>query len=129
MSFGEAFLPLEIDMRDIAAVESLAQLDAPWGEIDLLLNNAGLAPPTNPLPDTDWDRIEEVIETNIAGLVALDSRGPAQADRAQGRDHQPGVGRRNLSRTRAARFTPAPRRSFTNSRSTCAATCTAPACA
>ena len=68
---GEAFLPLEIDMRDIAAVESLAQLDAPWGEIDLLLNNAGLAPPTNPLPDTDWDRIEEVIETNIAGLVAL----------------------------------------------------------
>ena len=68
---GEAFLPLEIDMRDIAAVESLAQLDAPWGEVDLLLNNAGLAPPTNPLPDTDWDRIEEVIETNIVGLVAL----------------------------------------------------------
>jgi serine 3-dehydrogenase len=68
---GEAFLPLEIDMREIAAVDSLAQLQPPWGDIDLLLNNAGLAPPTNPLPDTDWDRIEEVIETNIAGLVAL----------------------------------------------------------
>jgi serine 3-dehydrogenase len=68
---GEAFLPLEIDMRDVAAVESLAQLQPPWGDIDLLLNNAGLAPPTNPLPDTDWDRIEEVIETNITGLVAL----------------------------------------------------------
>src|SRR4051812_7996547 len=68
---GEAFLPLEIDMRDIAALETLARLEAPWGEIDLLLNNAGLAPPTDPLPDTDWERIETVIETNITGLVAL----------------------------------------------------------
>jgi serine 3-dehydrogenase len=68
---GEAFLPLEIDMRDVAAVESLARLDAPWGDIDLLLNNAGLAPPTDPMPDTEWDRIETVIDTNITGLVAL----------------------------------------------------------
>ena len=68
---GEAFLPLEIDMRDREALESLARLEAPWGEIDLLLNNAGLAPPTDPLPDTDWDRIEQVIDTNVTGLVAL----------------------------------------------------------
>ena len=67
----DAFLPLEIDMRDRAAVESLAQLSPPWGEIDLLLNNAGLAPPTDPLPDTDWERLEDVIETNVTGLVAL----------------------------------------------------------
>lgn len=68
---GEAFLPLQIDMRDLPAIESLAHLDAPWGDIDLLLNNAGLAPPTDPLPDTDWQRIEDVIETNVTGLVAL----------------------------------------------------------
>jgi serine 3-dehydrogenase len=68
---GDAFLPLEIDMRDLDALQGLAQLEAPWGEIDLLLNNAGLAPPTDPLPDTDWDRIETVIETNVTGLVAL----------------------------------------------------------
>lgn len=68
---GENFLPLEIDMRDRAAVEALARLEAPWREIDLLLNNAGLAPPTDPLPDTDWDRIETVIDTNVTGLVAL----------------------------------------------------------
>ena len=68
---GDAFLPLSVDMRDIAAVESLAMLSPPWGEIDLLLNNAGLAPPTDPLPETDWERIETVIETNITGLVAL----------------------------------------------------------
>ena len=68
---GDAFLPLEIDMRDRAALDSLARLEAPWGDIDLLLNNAGLAPPTDPLPDTDWERIGQVIDTNIAGLVAL----------------------------------------------------------
>jgi serine 3-dehydrogenase len=68
---GDAFLPLEVDMRDRAGIEALAQLSPPWGEIDLLLNNAGLAPPTDPLPDTDWDRIEAVIDTNITGLVVL----------------------------------------------------------
>jgi len=68
---GDAFLPLEIDMRDRAALDSLARLEAPWGDIDLLLNNAGLAPPTDPLPDTDWERIGQVIDTNITGLVAL----------------------------------------------------------
>jgi len=68
---SDAFLPLVIDMRDIAAVESLARLNGRWGEIDLLLNNAGLAPPTDPLPETEWDKIETVIETNITGLVAL----------------------------------------------------------
>ena len=68
---GDDFLPLEIDMRDREAVESLASLSPPWGEIDLLLNNAGLAPPTDPLPETDWDRIQQVIDTNVTGLVAL----------------------------------------------------------
>ena len=68
---GDAFLPLEIDMRDRTALESLAGLEGRWGEIDLLLNNAGLAPPTDPLPDTDWDLVENVIDTNITGLVAL----------------------------------------------------------
>ena len=68
---GDAFLPLEVDMRDVSALDSLGKLDAPWGEIDLLLNNAGLAPPTDSLPDTDWDRIDDVIDTNITGLVGL----------------------------------------------------------
>jgi len=58
-------------MRDRKAVESVAKLSPPWSEIDLLLNNAGLAPPTDPLPDTQWSRVEEVIDTNITGLVAL----------------------------------------------------------
>jgi serine 3-dehydrogenase len=68
---GDAFLPLEVDMRDFDAVESLAGLSPPWGEIDLLLNNAGLAPPTDALPQTEWQKIETVIDTNVTGLVAL----------------------------------------------------------
>jgi serine 3-dehydrogenase len=68
---GDACLPLEVDMRDFGALEQLAELDGPWGEVDLLLNNAGLAPPTDPLPDTEWERIETVIDTNVTGLVAL----------------------------------------------------------
>lgn len=68
---GDAFLPLEIDMRDLQQVENPARLAAPWDAIDLLLNNAGLAPPTDPLPEADWTRIGDVIGTNVTGLVAL----------------------------------------------------------
>lgn len=68
---GDAFLPLEVDMRDLGQLKSLAELAPPWGEIDLLLNNAGLAPPTDPLPETDWELIETVLETNVTGLIAL----------------------------------------------------------
>jgi serine 3-dehydrogenase len=68
---GGSFLPLEIDMRDLDSVRSLAEMSPPWGEIDLLLNNAGLAPPTDPLPDSDWALLETVMETNMTGLVAM----------------------------------------------------------
>jgi serine 3-dehydrogenase len=65
---GDAFVPLELDMRDIAAFD---RLSADIGPIDLLLNNAGLAPPVSPLQDAAQAPIDTVIDTNIAGLVAL----------------------------------------------------------
>ena len=68
---GEAFLPLEIDMRDRPAVESLAHLSGGWSDIDLLLNNAGLAPPMSDLHDNDWDKVQDTLDTNITGVVAL----------------------------------------------------------
>ncbi len=68
---GDSCLPLEIDMRDLKSVETLRGLSPPWGEIDLLLNNAGLAPPMSDLQDSDWDRIATAIDTNVTGLVAL----------------------------------------------------------
>jgi serine 3-dehydrogenase len=68
---GDAFLGLEVDMRDREALESLARLEGEWGDIDLLINNAGLAPPMGGIEATDWDKIETALETNITGLVAL----------------------------------------------------------
>ena len=68
---GDACLPLELDVRDLDAATQLAQLSPPWGEIDLLLNNAGLAPPMDALQDADLEPLTNTIQTNITGLVAL----------------------------------------------------------
>ena len=65
---GDAFRPLELDMRDIAAFDRLADEAGP---VDLLVNNAGLAPPMSNLQDAKQGPIDTVIDTNIAGLVAL----------------------------------------------------------
>ena len=68
---GDAFLPLELDMRDVDQLQDLSQLAGEWSQVDVLLNNAGLAPPTNPLQDSDWERLDTSIQTNVTGLVAL----------------------------------------------------------
>ncbi len=68
---GDACLPLELDVRDKDAVDQLAQLAPPWGDIDRLLNNAGLAPPMEPRQDSAQEPLDNVIETNITALVAL----------------------------------------------------------
>jgi len=69
---GEAFHALALDMRDIAGFEAaLASLPEPFNAVDLLVNNAGLAPPMEPLQDADLPASLNVIETNITGLVAL----------------------------------------------------------
>src|SRR5215203_1081009 len=67
---GDGCLPLELDMRDSAALADAAKLAPPWGDVDLLLNNAGLAAPMAPLQDSDIAIQTNVIDTNITGLVA-----------------------------------------------------------
>lgn len=68
---GDNCLPLELDMRATDALIDAARLSGEWGEIDLLINNAGLAPPMEPLQDADFGQLDNAIETNITGLVAL----------------------------------------------------------
>jgi serine 3-dehydrogenase len=68
---GDAFLPLELDMRDLDALGRMGELASDWGGLDLLLNNAGLAPPAEPLHEQEWEQLDQVVATNITGVVAL----------------------------------------------------------
>ena len=68
---GDSCLPLELDIRDLDSAAQLAQLSPPWGDIDLLLNNAGLAPPMDALQDAELEPQLSAIQTNVTGLVAL----------------------------------------------------------
>ena len=68
---GDNCLPLELDVRDTKALLDAASLSGDWGEIDLLVNNAGLAPPMSPLQEGDFAALENAMQTNMTGLVAL----------------------------------------------------------
>jgi serine 3-dehydrogenase (NADP+) len=69
---GEAFHPLGLDMTTTDHfADAIDSLPAPFGAIDLLINNAGLAPPMSPLQDAPQGPLDTVLETNIDGLVAL----------------------------------------------------------
>ena len=69
---GASFLPVVCDMRDTVDLERVvAELPEQFAGVDLLLNNAGLAPPMNPLQEAEQEPLERVIATNVDGLVAL----------------------------------------------------------
>ena len=64
--------PLALDVCDRPSVESaLANLPAPWSEIDILINNAGLSRGLNKLQEGDFQDWEEMIDTNIKGVLYL----------------------------------------------------------
>jgi 3-hydroxy acid dehydrogenase/malonic semialdehyde reductase len=69
---GDGALPVVLDIRDRAAVEStIAALPAPFSAIDVLVNNAGLALGLEPAHRASLDEWEQMIETNCTGLVAV----------------------------------------------------------
>ena len=66
---GDALVPLALDMRDLGGIpRTIEELREP---IDLLLNNAGLAPPMDAVQDADLALLTNAIDTNVTGLVAL----------------------------------------------------------
>jgi 3-hydroxy acid dehydrogenase / malonic semialdehyde reductase len=67
---GDSMLPVRLDVRDLAAVQdAVAGLPAEFAEIDVLVNNAGLAKGLKPAQEADLADWEEMIDTNCKGLV------------------------------------------------------------
>jgi len=68
--FGDLVLPVTLDVRDRDAVSAVVQgLPAEFAEIDVLVNNAGLALGTEPAQSADLDDWDQMIDTNCKGLV------------------------------------------------------------
>lgn len=65
-------LTLPLDVRDRAAVErAIAGLPPELAAIDLLVNNAGLARGLAPAQRADLDDWEEMVDTNVKGLMTM----------------------------------------------------------
>ncbi|MCL2385553.1 MAG: SDR family oxidoreductase [Alphaproteobacteria bacterium] len=67
---SEHLLTLPLDVRDAQAVASaVASLPPDFAELDLLVNNAGLALGLDPAHKTDLADWESMVDTNIKGLL------------------------------------------------------------
>ncbi|MDR1075430.1 MAG: SDR family NAD(P)-dependent oxidoreductase [Xanthomonadaceae bacterium] len=67
--------PAVFDIRDAAAMEAaLAALPTTFRDIDLLVNNAGLALGTAPAQDASLEDWQTMIATNVTALVTLTRR-------------------------------------------------------
>jgi serine 3-dehydrogenase len=61
---------LQLDVRDAPAVsEAIDSLPVAWQAIDVLVNNAGLSRGLAPLHEGDIDDWDEMIDTNVKGLL------------------------------------------------------------
>ncbi len=71
-SLGPAVLPFRLDVTDAAGVAALPDaLPEGWREVDVLVNNAGLAlglDPAHKAQLSDWDTM---VATNVTGLMHL----------------------------------------------------------
>ncbi len=69
---GELFLPVVMDVSDTASIpQIIADLPADFSQIDVLVNNAGLALGTEPAHSASLDDWMRMTDTNIKGLMAL----------------------------------------------------------
>ncbi|MEG1452731.1 SDR family NAD(P)-dependent oxidoreductase [Brevundimonas sp.] len=67
--------PLVFDIRDAAAIDAaLNGLPDAFAKIDLLINNAGLALGTGPAQEADLGQWQQMVDTNITGLMTITHR-------------------------------------------------------
>lgn len=70
--FPDQLFIAQLDVRDRAATEQMiAGLPAAWAEIDVLVNNAGLALGMAPAQQASLDDWETIIDTNNKGLLYM----------------------------------------------------------
>ena len=79
-------LTTSLDVRDSGAVESwVGGLTGEWRGIDILVNNAGLSRGIEPLHEGDISDWEEMIDTNLKGLLYVTRAVlPGMVDRGHG---------------------------------------------
>lgn len=71
-AFEAETLLLPFDVRDNDAIEeAVGQLEGKWAEIDILINNAGKAKGLDPINTGQLEHWEEMIDTNVKGLLYL----------------------------------------------------------
>ncbi|MAT38402.1 MAG: NAD(P)-dependent oxidoreductase [Ectothiorhodospiraceae bacterium] len=81
-----------LDVRDKEAVfATIEGLPTDWQNIDILVNNAGLARGTDKLQDIDPDVWDEVLDTNVKGLLAV-TRAIVPGMKARGKGHIINIG-------------------------------------
>ena len=69
---GAEVLPLTFDVRDVdAACEAITSLADEWSQIDVLINNAGLALGLDKEYEGNIDEWATMIDTNIKGLLTM----------------------------------------------------------
>lgn len=69
-AYGVKVLSLNFDVQNRKAVEeTFAYLPVEWKNIDILINNAGLAAGRDSFEDADMDDWETMINTNVLGLL------------------------------------------------------------
>jgi len=68
--FRGRVLPLQLDVTDSTAIEcALGALPSPFKDVDVLVNNAGLALGLGPAQEANTDDWDQMIATNCRGLV------------------------------------------------------------
>jgi len=71
-AYGTDVLSLCFDVRNLNEVQrSIASLTGKWKNIDVLLNNAGLAAGRGPIQEGVYEDWEQMIDTNVKGLLYM----------------------------------------------------------
>ncbi len=61
---------LNFDIRDNDhTLSAISSIPDEWKKIDVLVNNAGLASGLSPIHEGKWDQWEQMIDTNVKGLL------------------------------------------------------------